>query len=207
MGGHEARAFMKWVVGARPSSTIKRDKKTNTVYAEKRKSHSSSRHKSSKSSHSSGYHEPNYSSSSQPHRHSYSGSEYQPPNQPNRYSDFSRLQNGPSSHMSHYPTSYEYQYGSQFGPPSVYNGSEHALLSHSSRPSFYTPPNHQPPNYEPSNYQSSNYQSSNYQPSSGLSAYHIPQNQPPMMGHPPSHGYASTVSPGDSISGPSSPTR
>lgn len=51
MGGHEARAFMKYAVGATPSSSIKIDKKSGTAYAQKPKSHSSSSNdKSSKKS-------------------------------------------------------------------------------------------------------------------------------------------------------------
>ncbi|GAW15408.1 hypothetical protein ANO14919_048170 [Xylariales sp. No.14919] len=49
MGGHEARTFMKWTVGADSSSKIKRDHDTNITYAErpKRKSSSSKRQSSS----------------------------------------------------------------------------------------------------------------------------------------------------------------
>ncbi|KAI3327177.1 hypothetical protein HD806DRAFT_531759 [Xylariaceae sp. AK1471] len=69
MGGHEARAFMKWVVGAPPNSTIKRDKETGKVFIERPKSH----HSSSKSHSSSSSHTPmSYYSASSSSYHSIS---------------------------------------------------------------------------------------------------------------------------------------
>ncbi|KAI0423803.1 hypothetical protein F5Y09DRAFT_348390 [Xylaria sp. FL1042] len=39
MGGHEARAFMKWVVGASPDAVIKKDKHSGQAYSSRPAKH------------------------------------------------------------------------------------------------------------------------------------------------------------------------